>query len=97
MTVQPSPHPLTIRVALTRHNCQAGPSPGAPAYTGSGMGDMVPFDHSLRPDEPQFVCLGCDGEFSRRSAPNPVYVLDFVFHDIECWVRWKNRGMSGMT
>jgi len=48
-------------------------------------------------DTPWFICLGCDHLFSRRSAPNPIAVGDFVFCSIECQARWINTGSPGMS
>jgi hypothetical protein len=39
----------------------------------------------------------CDNSFSRRSAPNPIYVGDLVFCSLECQARWINSGHAGMT
>jgi len=36
------------------------------------------------PDTPWFICLGCNNFFSNESAPNPVYVGEYVFCSIEC-------------
>jgi hypothetical protein len=49
------------------------------------------------PDDPRFICLSCDTQFSRRSAPNPIYVGDFVFCSIECQAQRLNGGHPGMT
>jgi len=51
----------------------------------------------VTPDDPWFICLGCDNLFSRGSAPNPIYVGDFVFCLIECQAKWLNIGHPGMT
>jgi hypothetical protein len=53
-------------------------------------------DAPASPDKPWFICLSCDTQFSRRSAPNPIYFGDFVFCSIECQRRWIADGTPGM-
>ena len=78
--------------ATNHGRCVTIPWEGVPF----GMGDVIPFPPAS-PDKPWIVCIGSDGEFTRRSAPDPVAVGDLVFHDLDCWIQWKNSGNPGMT
>jgi hypothetical protein len=60
------------------------------------LGDVIPMPPPS-PDKPWFICLSCDTQFSRRSAPNPISVGDFVFCSIEYHSRWFNEGRLGMS
>jgi hypothetical protein len=59
------------------------------------VGEVIPLPPASQ-DEPWFICIGCDNQFSRRSAPNPIQVGDFVFCSVECQRRWIADRHPGM-
>jgi hypothetical protein len=57
------------------------------------MGDEIP----LNPDQPWFVCIACDTQQTRRTAPHAIRIGEFWFCSIQCHTRWITDGRPGMT